>query len=288
MRADSRQLSLAPRSSAQHKKMAMAATLTVQRSMRRQSTTISRPPASRWHTAASRWQTHASNVKEKQQHFRDALPQLISSASHAVVAVGMLWSQQQAQHMTELQGHIDQWQPVHHGCQQAGGGSSPAARVGTHNVLYTATHVSGHITVPDCQCTACGTRFPMPAPAAGCVERSHKRPNLWVDTRMCLLYHHLRDSGVAYDTWVSAITEHQSQHACAPSPAPWRAEPAPSPAAAPTAPTPAAHAAPSEGDGDEQAEAQHLGGDGGGCPVASDWRVADPGHCDSHAQTQCS
>ena len=137
-------------------------------------------------------------------------------------------------------------------------------------MLYTATHVSGHITVPDCQCTACGTRFPMPAPAAGCVERSHKRPNLWVDTRMCLLYHHLRDSGVAYDAWVSAITEHQSQHACAPSPAPWRAEPAPSPAAAPTAPTPAAHAAPSEGDGDEQAEAQHLGGDGGGCPVASE------------------
>ena len=218
-------------------------------------------------------QTHASNVQDKQRHFRDALPRLISSACHAAVDVGMLWNQQQALVMTELQGYIDQWPPVHYECPQASSGSSPAATIGTHSVLYSGTHVTGHITVPDCQCTACGARFPMPAPAAGCVERSHKRPNLWVDTRMCMLYHHLRDSGVAYDPWVTAVTDHQSQHACAPSPAPWRRA-APAPAdPAPADPAPAS----SIGDSGQQCEAQSSGEDGVGRPVACDWQLADPG-----------
>ncbi len=127
MRADSRQLSLPPRSSAQQKKMAgsdldgPAFDEEAFDHDQREGTGVDHL------RAGGTQQTHASNVKEKQQHFRDALPQLISSARHAVVAVGMLWSQQQAQHMTELQGHIDQWQPVLYGCQQAGGGSSPAA-----------------------------------------------------------------------------------------------------------------------------------------------------------------
>jgi hypothetical protein len=212
-------------------------------------------------------QTHSSNVLEKQQHFREALPRLVSSACHATVDVGMLWNQQQALHVSQLQRHIDQWQPVHYACASAStsGSTSPATRVGSHTVLYMGTHVSGHVSVPECQCTACGARFPMPAPAAGCVERSHKRPHLWLDSRMCLLYHHLRVSGVAYDAWAAAVTNHLSQHAWAPSPGPC----CPAQASSKDDLAAVAPSAPSDRGSGEQ--------DGDGAAASGEWLLASTG-----------
>ena len=160
--------------------------------------------------------THAANSKAKLENFIQSQPMLTGAAVHSSADVLTMWAQQDQQHISALQRCVDEWSPRHHACPQSCDASAPelqmhasssAHRTGnTFPVRYYSTHVRGRLAVPECQCDKCGIIFPMPATAVGCVEHTHKRPELWVDSRMCHLYHKLRiPAGLSYDLFVGGV-----------------------------------------------------------------------------------